>query len=196
MRRISIGIFIAMCVVGVDKSPAQAQAQPLIVDLAITALRGLTYGAATKGGEALYEGLTKTPNSESRSSPPTPGPVQSPNIPSSTVPGASPPQIVPIDPPTPPDGIHWRMRNDFGANITVQFYSESRRPFHWPAGPRAYLLVSGQPVTIRLRCVPGEKICYGGAVSGRYWGVGLGPRSSCAGCCRICGSEGNGVALR
>jgi hypothetical protein len=196
MPRVLLGSFIAMCVVVVHKSPAQAQVQPLIVDLAVTALRGLTYGAATKGGEALYDSLTKSPASETRSPPPTSAPVQPPGIPAPTAPGGAPPQVIAIDPPTPPDGIHWRIRNDFWTNITMQFYSTSRRGFHWPAGPRAYLLVSGQPATIRLRCVPGEQICYGGAAPGRYWGTGLGHRFSCAGCCRTCGSEGRGVTLR
>jgi hypothetical protein len=135
MARTTIAFFVIFCISAASDSPALAQAQPLIVDLAITALRGLTYGAATKGGEALYDSLTKTPDSGTRSPPPPSGPVQSPGLPSPPVTTSPPPQIIQIAPPTPPDGIQWHMRNDFGTNIAVQFYSTSRRG-HWPSGPR------------------------------------------------------------
>jgi hypothetical protein len=195
MARALISFALIFCISSGHESPALAQAQPLIVDLTIAALRGFVGGVATKGGEAFYDSLTKTPDSGTRSPPPTSGPVQSPTSPGPVVASNPPPQVVPIEPPTPPDGIRWRLRNDYGTNIAMQFYSASRRA-RWPDGNRAYLLVTGQPATIRLRCIPGEKICYGGAVSGRYWGVGLGLRSSCTSCCRICGSDGRGIALR
>jgi hypothetical protein len=194
MARALITFLFVFSAAATHSSPASAQVQPLIVDLAITALRGLTYGAATKGGEALFDNFAKTPDSGTRSPAPSPGPAPSiPNLPPTSGPA---PIVVPIEPPTPPDGIHWRIRNDFGSDITMQFYSASRRGMRWPGSGRAYLIASGQPVTIRLRCVPGEKICYGAGVAGRYWGAGLGFRFACANCCRACGSEGRGVALR
>lgn len=188
--RICVAIGALMCLY-FSLSSASGQVQPLIVDLAATAFRGLVWGAAGEAGKEIVEGMRSRPPSE----PPT---AQYPNG-NRTFPGPerSAP-IIPVDPPPPADGIHWRMRNEFGANIVMQFYSPSRH-VHWPAGYQAYLLVPGQVTVIRLRCVPGEKICYGGNVPGRYWGTGLSAgfplRHPCVNCCRICGTDSR-IALR
>jgi len=186
-RSLIIGIVVVCFASG--GSPANAQA-PLIVNLAVSALRGLATGVGQRAGEEIYDRIKGgTPHQQSQ---PDSSNTAQPNGNMERLPGA---QIVPIVPPTPADGIQWRMRNEHGADIILQFYSPARR-VHWPAGDQAYRLVSEQSAMIRLRCVPGEKICYGGAVPGRYWGTGLGLRFRCANCCRQCGSEALGVTLR
>src|SRR5438270_732660 len=80
--------------------------------------------------------------------PPQPGGASPQSPLPNSAPNTSPPQVVPIPPSVPPDGLHWQMRNLHGTAITLQFYSVTRRGFHWPAGQRAYLLTSVSPITI------------------------------------------------
>jgi hypothetical protein len=188
MRWMMTGVIALFCAV-IMNSSACAQA-PIVIDLAVYALPGLAMGAGQHAGQEIYDHI-KGP-SASQSQPPAGGDTAPP---ASTPPGAQPPQVVPIMPPTPADGIHWTLRNEYGSDIILQFYSPARH-VHWPRGDHAFRLISGQPAVIRLRCVPGEKICYGGAVPGRYWGTGLALRHQCLNCCRLCGSEGDGVTLR
>lgn len=159
-------------------SACYAQA-PIIVDLGVSILRGLAAGAGEVAGKAIMENWTRQSGAENPQGKVTP--------PYSNAP------IVQLPPPPPPDGVRWHMRNEYGTNIVVQFYTPERHS-RWPAGDRAYLLVSGQTEVIRLRCVPGEKVCYGGNAPGRYWGTGIGsgfrPAHPCVNCCRRCGSEG------
>lgn len=171
----------------VAAGPAALAQAPIIVDLAVTALRGLAFGVGQQAGQEIYSNL--------RGGAASPGP-RTPSDVVSTPAITSSPQTVPIEPATPPDGLHWKMNNLHGGSIVLQFYSTTRRGYHWPAGNRAYLLKYAEPVTIRLRCMPGEKICFGGAIAGKYWGTGLRLRHSCVNCCRLCGSEGRGVAFR
>lgn len=193
MLRISRFAFLGLAgcaLITVGVYPSFSQVQPLIVDLAATALRGLVWGAAGEAGKEIVQGSQNgSPSRPEALHTPQGGSTQnsSSNNFSST-------QIVPIEPPPPPYGIRWQIRNEFGANIVMQFYAPERH-VHWPAGDRAYLLVTGQTSVIRLRCVPGEKVCYGGNVPGHYWGVGLSIRHPCGSCCRTCGSS-TSVALR
>jgi hypothetical protein len=177
---------VLFCAVVVN-STAFAQA-PIIVDLAVSALRGLAMGAGERAGQEIYDNMRGTSSSAGPTFPP-------PQVTPGTVPYERSPQTIPVEPPTPPDGLRWRMRNLHGGNITMQFYSVTRRGFHWPAGNQAYL-ITNEPVTVRLRCVPGEKICYGGWAPGINWGTGYRLSHPCIHCCRLCGSEESGVSFR
>ena len=177
-------------------SAARAQA-PLIVDLSEALLRGLAEGAGEQAGKEIYNRMKEVPQ------PPTVSPqdstpsgdVANPRVPDTNVEDNAPP-TVPIEPPVPPDGIRWRIRNLHGDSITLQFYNPSNHA-HWPAGDRAYLLTPNVAYSVmRLRCIPGSQVCYGGNAPGRYWGTGLGLRHSCTGCCRTCGANESSVTLR
>jgi hypothetical protein len=175
-RNAVIGSMVC-CLFAVPVCFAQA---PIIVDLGMSVLRGLATGAAEVAGKAVMENWTRQSAG---------GENPQPKVPPSD---RSAPTVQ-IEPSPPPDGVRWHMRNEYGTNIVVQFYAPERH-VRWPAGNRAYLLVSGQTELIRLRCVPGERVCYGGGVPGRYWGTGIGrgfrPAHACTNCCRRCGSEG------
>jgi hypothetical protein len=73
--------------------------------------------------------------------------------------------------------------------IDVEFYSQDRN-HAWPGGSKVYTISDYNTKHYTLNCVSGEKICYGAGVRGRYsqyWGVGIGNRQSCIGCCFVCG---------
>lgn len=74
--------------------------------------------------------------------------------------------------------------------VHLEFYSQARNNA-WPGGDQIYPLKDSQFHEFRLNCTPGEKICYGAGRSGnykRYWGVGIGDKYGCTGCCMTCGS--------
>jgi hypothetical protein len=177
-NRVFLGI-IFLIVLLTSASLAQA---PIIVDLTMSLFRGIITGAGEAVGKTIVEGAIGEP-----SQPTAPGVGEAPH------PDPGHAVTVPFEPPPPPDGLRWKMRNESGGNIVMQFYSVDRHG-HWPSGNRAYLLPNGQMTVIRLHCEPGEKVCYGGGAPSRYWGTGLSAgfplRHPCAHCCRRCGSEG------
>jgi hypothetical protein len=199
MARLPIAILAIASSLSINVSPASAQAPiaPVIVDLAVSAIRGLVMGVGQRAGQEIYDRAMRHSSSGSETQSGNLGPTIRTTAPSN--PSELRAQIVPLQPPIPPDGLQWKFRNLHGGDIALQFYSATRRGYQWPAGSRAYLLTSAEPAMIRLRCLPGEKICYGGwareGVAFRYWGTGYKLSHTCARCCRICGSEGS-VAFR
>jgi len=86
--------------------------------------------------------------------------------------------------------IRWTITNDSAYQAQVSFYSESRS-VEWPGGGKSWDLFDNRPHTFNLRCIRGEKICYGAFIyqsHARYWGVGFENANSCADCCGICGA--------
>lgn len=69
----------------------------------------------------------------------------------------------------------FRVQSDYDYKFQVAFYSEDRKGHVWPGGGKAYNLDDSQVHNMKIACLGGEKICYGGWVKGnakRYWGVG------------------------
>ena len=94
--------------------------------------------------------------------------------------------------PPQADGLTWMMTNHYGYKISVIFFSKARPGHVWPGNNQVFVLNSGAPTPLRIRCLPGEKICYGAWPTGnpsRYWGVGPLGRAGCDKCCASCGSS-------
>ena len=85
--------------------------------------------------------------------------------------------------------ITFQLKSNYQYKIQVAFYSETRDGHVWPGVGRAYNLDDSEVHQIKLACVPNEKICYGGWVTGdgsTYWGVGNNMTQSCKSCCYVC----------
>jgi hypothetical protein len=214
MGRRAIVLLLPLLLILLSYSVAFSQVQaPIIIDLATAALRGIAIGIGERAGHAIYDNLTEK-SARSGSSLTSNAGIASgahQNVPSNwsvtKPPGDSPPPVgapptgysaptVAVPPQTPSDGLQWRMLNAHGRDLVLQFYSTARHGYYWPGNNRAYLLVPEQPTRIGLRCIPGEKICYGAWTSGVYWGVGSRLTHPCSKCCRICGTDGTGVRLQ
>ena len=84
--------------------------------------------------------------------------------------------------------VTFRVKNDYPYRVQMAFYSQNRNAV-WPGNGQAYTLQNSRVHEFPLHCRPGERICYGGWVEGnarRYWGVGLGNKQRCSGCCYTC----------
>lgn len=81
------------------------------------------------------------------------------------------------------------MRNNYGTNIEVEFYSRTRSHV-WPGNGQIYPLDTYGNHSYKLGCQYGEQICYGAWVAGDrngiYWGVGPGGQYGCSNCCYTC----------
>jgi len=83
----------------------------------------------------------------------------------------------------------FRIQSDYDYKIQVAFYSQDRKGHVWPGGGKAYNLDDSQVHNMKISCLGGEKICYGGWVTGnakRYWGVGNNNSQRCEKCCFTC----------
>jgi hypothetical protein len=84
----------------------------------------------------------------------------------------------------------WRVKSNYGYKVQVAFYSRARH-HEWPGGGQAYDLNDSETHEYPLECREGEKVCFGGWVTGnarKYWGVGFNGRRGCGNCCYICGA--------
>lgn len=81
------------------------------------------------------------------------------------------------------------MRNNYGDDVSVEFYSKSRSHV-WPGNGQIYPLDTRGSHRYKLSCQSGEQICYGGWLAGDrngiYWGVGPGGKAGCDTCCYTC----------
>lgn len=88
--------------------------------------------------------------------------------------------------------LTWRIQKYYPGTVHVRFFAK-RRGVVWPSTTRAYVISDGRVTHYRLRCVRGEKICYGAWLAhrkNREWGLGHDGNSGCRNCCMICdGSE-------
>ena len=83
----------------------------------------------------------------------------------------------------------WRFQSDYKYKVQVKFFSSDRKGFVWPGNNRAYNLDDAAAHSIKIACLGGEKICYGGWVTGNgklYWGVGADGKQGCENCCFKC----------
>jgi hypothetical protein len=75
--------------------------------------------------------------------------------------------------------------------VQVAFFAQDRNHV-WPGGGNAYNLDDSQVHEVKLSCQPGEKICYGGWVTGNakiYWGRGAEGKQRCDNCCYACSNN-------
>lgn len=160
---------------------------PIVYELGMSVLRGLMSGIGARAGQEIYDSVRGTPQQSS----PQPSPPTTGRAPSGYSVGE------PMPPLIPPDGLEWKFLNQHGDDVSLQLYSANRR-YQWPGTNRAYRIPRGSPQTLRVRCTPGERVCFGawalpaGWQPGqgyRYWGTGPGRRHSCIRCCQICGSQ-------
>lgn len=168
-----------------------ASANPIVIEL----FKGVAYGAGSMAGKEIYESLRGgPPPSESRSSGPAPPPrYDGAGMGSPTTPSAP---VVNLSAQPPPDALVLGVRNWSGEPATMQFYSPTRPNGAWPGVYRGYYFAQGTESIVRLRCYPGERICFGAWSRAKYWGTGYRLRYSCQACCRICGSPARGLTLR
>ena len=71
----------------------------------------------------------------------------------------------------------------------MKLFSSDRKGHVWPTSSTAWNLDDAEVHNIKITCLGGEKICYGGWVTGNsklYWGVGADGSQSCKGCCFTC----------
>ena len=84
--------------------------------------------------------------------------------------------------------VTFKMRSYSPYDTHVKFFSSDRRHV-WPSRTRVYVLRDYMVKSMTLRCISGEKICYGAAVAGdysRYWGRSISGRKGCYRCCFYC----------
>ena len=87
------------------------------------------------------------------------------------------------------NNITFQFKSNYQYRVQVSFWSKTRNVV-WPGNGKAYDLDDSEVHQIKLNCMSGEKICYGGWVTGNgrlYWGVGGDGRRGCTGCCFVCG---------
>lgn len=83
----------------------------------------------------------------------------------------------------------FRIQSEHENKVQVKFFSQDRADYEWPGGGKAYNLDDSEVHAIKLKCLGGETICYGGWVTGNsklYWGAGADGKRSCKNCCYVC----------
>ena len=83
----------------------------------------------------------------------------------------------------------FQIKSHYPYKVQVALYSDARKGHVWPGVGRAYNLDDSQTHQIKIACLGGEKICYGGWVTGNsttYWGVGNNNAQRCTNCCYTC----------
>lgn len=82
------------------------------------------------------------------------------------------------------------LKNSSSLELQAVFHSRNRNVV-WPGKGNGYVIHAHDTQELRLRCTPGERICYGATVAGRsdhYWGIGPYGDKGCGDCCVTCGS--------
>ncbi len=90
-----------------------------------------------------------------------------------------------------PYNITFQFKSNYKYKVQVAFWSKSRNVV-WPGNGRAYNLDDSQVHQVKLNCLGGERICYGGWVTGNanlHWGVGADGKRGCQSCCYTCGDD-------
>jgi len=90
----------------------------------------------------------------------------------------------------PGRGVRFVLRNSSRYIAYVRFHSRAEE-WAWPGGNKSYVLNTRAPTAFRLRCNPGEKVCYGASTpsGARSWGVNEDGDGSCRGCCLTCEAD-------
>lgn len=85
--------------------------------------------------------------------------------------------------------VTFKFKSTYKYKVQVAFFSQDRAGHVWPGGGQAYNLDDSKVHEIKLACLGGEKICYGGWVTGNaklYWGRGADGKLRCENCCYAC----------
>jgi hypothetical protein len=88
------------------------------------------------------------------------------------------------------ESMTFTVQSNYKYKVQVAFYSQTRK-HEWPGNGEAYNLNDSEAHEYPLSCNEGEKVCFGGWVTGngkKYWGVGFNGVHSCKACCFICGA--------
>lgn len=83
----------------------------------------------------------------------------------------------------------FQIKSRYPYKVQIALYSQDRKGHVWPGAGRAYNLDDSQVHQLRISCMGGEKVCYGGWVTGNaqtYWGVGNNNAQRCSNCCYTC----------
>jgi hypothetical protein len=89
----------------------------------------------------------------------------------------------------------FNIRSSHPNIVELRFYSQDRN-VSWPGPNRVYSLDDSQVHSVPLRCLGGEKICYGAWVQGNtntYWGLGPSGKARCEKCCYTCTPDSSQV---
>jgi hypothetical protein len=76
-----------------------------------------------------------------------------------------------------------------GAQVDVKLFDETNGG-GWPVEGIVYVIPFAMTKTIDIACIPGAKVCFGGAdhaTGSLYWVVSLDNSQSCVNCCVTCG---------
>lgn len=92
--------------------------------------------------------------------------------------------------------LQFQVRNMYSYKVYLQFFSKSRQGLVWPGNGKVYVLADRDFHDYNLRCVPGEKICYGAYSGDWYWGVGRVGNNACRSCCYKCGDSTKPISIR
>ena len=87
------------------------------------------------------------------------------------------------------DSLTFKFRSYDKSVVDLEFYSQNRR-YVWPGKGEVYVIRDYEVKNYTIKCMSGEKICYGAWVRGNsrnYWGAGRDNKQSCKGCCYTCG---------
>jgi hypothetical protein len=82
----------------------------------------------------------------------------------------------------------WRLKSFDKYAVDVSFYSQNRKHI-WPGGDEVYVIRDYETKSYSIKCIEGEKVCYGAWVRGsskEYWGAGSGGKRACKSCCYTC----------
>ena len=83
----------------------------------------------------------------------------------------------------------WRFQSDYKYKAQVKLFSSDRKGHVWPNSTQVWPLNDSEVHGMKITCLGGEKICYGGWVTGNaklYWGVGADGKQGCQNCCCTC----------
>ena len=93
-----------------------------------------------------------------------------------------------ISPAAHAGDVTFQIKNSHPNAMRLELYSQDR-DYVWPGNGKDFYLDDGETKELPISCEDGEKICYGGWVTGNaklYWGRGGDGKQACSGCCYTC----------
>jgi hypothetical protein len=90
--------------------------------------------------------------------------------------------------PAQADSMTWQLRSYSRYTVDVKLFSQNRRNV-WPSASSSWQIRDYGVHKFAIRCVAGERICFGAAIEGSgssVWGQGLSGKRACENCCYRC----------
>jgi hypothetical protein len=87
--------------------------------------------------------------------------------------------------------ITFQFKSTYKHKVQVVFFAQDRNHV-WPGSGNAYNLDDSKVHEVKLACLVGGKICYGGWAAGNaklYWGRGAEGKQRCENCCYSCNDK-------